>query len=109
VARATRNDDADTKAAIYEAFIAADGVTARVSYHIHLMHDGVPPVGPADVVAGQRYLRACVGNMTLAELNAASDDALLSLWARGSVGAAVYRARVHGAGRGRRARDDVDD
>ncbi len=104
-----RDEDDEAKTAIYAELIASKEVRALVSTHIGLMHDGYPPVGPADVAAAQTYLKACIDNMTLVELDSTSDDHLAALWARGCVGAALYRARMHRSGRGHRARDDVDD
>jgi hypothetical protein len=76
----------------YDA-VANPNTRQRVSFHIRAMHEGDPPVAPADVQAAQGYLKACILNMSLAELDLKTQDDLAALWARGSIGAAQYRMR----------------
>lgn len=83
----------------YERFIASEETAA---YALRIARDMAEPdefVHEADVVAGQRYLLACLKKMTPGELQMMTGDLAASLWARGSLGAARYRSS-----RGKRGR-----
>lgn len=54
--------------------------------------DGGPPLGAGDLEAARRYLRVCMMNMTTYELQTATNAELAGLLARGTLGAARYRA-----------------
>jgi len=47
----------------------------------------------ADIEAARPYLRRCLQNMSVAELETLPADSAGALWARGALGAARYRQR----------------
>ena len=51
-----------------------------------------PKIYRSDLAAGTRYLRTCMDNMTLSEVQYRDDQVFVALWARGALGAARYRA-----------------
>ncbi len=57
-----------------------------------MAEEGDPGISRQDAVASRPYLRACIMRMPEAEVSALSDEAAASLWARGALGAARYRA-----------------
>lgn len=64
-----------------------------------------PELGAGDVEAARRYLRACMLNMSVYELQTVTTQELAGLLARGALGAARYRAAgttTHSAGAPRR-------
>ncbi|HKY36579.1 MAG TPA: hypothetical protein VJN18_11605 [Polyangiaceae bacterium] len=67
-----------------------------------LMADGSLLVSSADIEAARPYLRRCVLNMTVYEVESITAEAAGALWARGAVGAARYR--VEGGRRRKRGR-----
>lgn len=46
----------------------------------------------ADLIAGTRYLRKCMDNLRLTDLENRDEVEFVALWARGTLGAARYRA-----------------
>jgi len=57
-----------------------------------MAEEGDPGVSRQDAVASRPYLRTCIMRMPEAEVAELSDEAAASLWARGALGAARYRA-----------------
>ena len=51
-----------------------------------------PQIHRSDLAAGTRYLKTCMDNMTLSEVQYRDDQVFVALWARGALGAARYRA-----------------
>jgi len=90
----TTAEDRAWKEARFEEIVGSDSVRARIRAHVSQMAEpGDPPVAVSDVVAARNYLRRCLDNMSVNELAGKSDDEIASLWARGAIGAARYRAR----------------
>jgi len=83
---------------------------ARVHAHISQMAEPDDPgVAISDIVAARHYLRKCMERTSVNELAEKSDDELASLWARGAMGAARYRARHRLPRRGRSRATDEDE
>jgi len=98
-----RREEREERDAVYEGIVSDPAVRALVYKHIRLLTGpGEPAVAPADIQAARHYLRACMANMSLAELTAKQDDDFAGLWARGALGSARYRVR-HRPPPGRRA------
>jgi hypothetical protein len=57
-----------------------------------LRETGDPEPRFADLVAGTRYLRKCMDNLRLTDLQSRDEVEFVALWARGTLGAARYRA-----------------
>lgn len=101
------DDEREWKQAVYERAVSEPQLKALAWNIADLATgDGVPSVNAGDMAAARRYLRACMLNMTVTELQAVTSNELAGLLARGAMGAARHRARgdVSGAQPATRAR-----
>lgn len=53
---------------------------------------GEPEPRFPDLIAGTRYLRKCMDNLRITDLHSRDELEFVALWARGTLGAARYRA-----------------
>ena len=99
-------DERATRDALFDEVVGDPKMRESIVRHLSFLADpDEPGVAPADVQAARHYLRRCMDNMSINELSAKSDDDFAALWARGSLGAARYRAGGRPASRRRRGRD----
>jgi hypothetical protein len=100
-------EEREYRQARFEEIVADPWVRSRVLDHLSfLSDDDEPGVAPADIEAARSYLKQCMSNMSLNELSQKDRNDLAALWARGSLGAARYRAQGRLAARPRRARSE---
>jgi hypothetical protein len=105
------DEDRDAKLEYFHHAVSNPEVKRRLSLHLSSMEGG-DEVAPSDVQAAGNYLRTCILNMDMPELEMKSLDELAALWARGALGAAQYRRQrqstpSHGE-RARRRRRSAD-
>lgn len=89
------DDEREWKQAVYERAVADPQVKA-LAWNIanHATGEASPAVNAGDMAAARRYLRACMLNMTVTELQAVTSNELAGLLARGAMGAARHRTRA---------------
>lgn len=87
------NDEREWKQAMYERAVA-DQQLKSLAWHMaqSLGGPGDPALGAGDLEAARRYLRVCVLNMSVYELQTVTNSELAGLLARGALGAARHRA-----------------
>lgn len=95
------NDEKDWKLAMFESAVADPWIRG------HAFSLAEAARGPDDVElnlmdleSSRPYLRTCILRMSVAEIAAAQKITLASLWARGTLGAARFRAKRSGKGQG---------
>ncbi|MEO7034244.1 MAG: hypothetical protein ABI548_10160 [Polyangiaceae bacterium] len=86
-------DNAEWYEACYEQIVANKAVQTRALTYAQAMRGrDDPEIVIPDVQGSRAYLRACVLNMSVAELSEKKTDEFAALWARGALGAAKYRS-----------------
>jgi hypothetical protein len=89
-----KDDEREYRDARFVEIVAEPALKKRVDHHVSQMTGpGEPTVTEADRQAGRQYLRECMNRMSITELSEKTDDELVALWARGTMGAARYRIR----------------
>lgn len=87
------NDEREWKQAVYERAIANQELKA-MAWQMAERESASESValGPGDMEAARRYLRVCMRNMSVYELQTVATHELAGLLARGALGAARFRA-----------------
>lgn len=92
------DDEREWKQAMYERAVS-DSKIKGLAWQMaeRLVGAGDPELGAGDLEAARRYLRVCMLNMSVYELQTVTTHELAGLLARGALGAARHRAN-RGAG-----------
>jgi hypothetical protein len=100
VGKTEREDDRDWKLAVFEDVVAEQAVQERAWALANGMHEPSihPTLSYTDLQAARRYLRQCVLNASVAELQGMTERDFAALWARGAIGACVYRGQGRSGG-----------